>query len=197
MAARTGGERAEAMARRLDRTARRLGLAAADRTLLIDAFRVVMAPRMARLADDHDPDYLHPARTALILTDDCRIADVATLVAALLAETRVPDVAVPAASARRLDPAAAAIVAAVPAPDVEGDRLLESLLAASPETRFVACAERLDHARHLHLRPRDEWEPYHGITCAAYAPVAGRTHPRLGQRLDWWCSIFRGRFLKA
>lgn len=166
-----------------------------DRSRLGDAFRAAMEPRMSRIEDDHHPDYLHPARTALILTDDCRVADVVTLVAAILAETRVPELAVPAATAHRLDPEAAAILAAVPAPHEQGDRLLESLLALSPETSLVACAERLDHARHLHLRPRDEWEDYHAATCAAYAPVAGRTHPRLGERLDGWCSLFRRRFL--
>lgn len=166
-----------------------------DRSLLGDAFRAAMERRMTRIEDDHHPDYLHPARTALILIDDCRVGDVATLVAAILAETRAPELAVPAATAHRLDPEAAAILAAVPAPHDQGDRLLESLLALSPETSLVACAERLDHARHLHLRPRDEWEDYHAATCAAYAPVAGRTHPRLGERLDGWCSIFRRRFL--
>lgn len=196
-AAAGAGARAQAMARRLDRTARRIGIGPDDRARLGNAFRAAMEPRMARIQDDHHPDYLHPARTALILTDDCRVADVPTLIAALLAETRVTDLAVPTATAQRIDTDAATILAAVPAPRDAGDRLLESLLALSPETSLVACAERLDHARHLHLRPRDEWGAYHATTCAAYAPVAGRAHPRLGERLDWWCSIFRRRYLEA
>lgn len=190
------GARAEAMARRLDRTARRLGMTSETRDLLRQAFRAAMEPRVARLRDHH-PDYLHPARTALILMDDCRVSDGDTLVAALLAETRASSLTVTARMVESLTPAAARILAAIPDPVREGDRLLESLLALDVDAGMVAAAERLDHARHLHLRPRDEWAEYHATTCAAYAPVAPRAHPRLGERLDWWCSTFRDRFLQS
>lgn len=102
-----------------------------------------------------------------------------------------------ATGAAPVDPRSGAASAAAdtdPADADPSDRL-ERLVVASHGAQVVALTERLDHARHLHLRPRDEWEDYHAATCAAYAPVAGRTHPRLGERLDGWCSIFRRRFL--
>lgn len=190
-----GPTRAEAMARRLARTARRLGLADEDWEGLETAFRAGMARRLARELDDHHPDYLHPSRTALILMDDARVADTAVLAAALVVETRDPELAPPPDEIATLGPTAADIVAAVPRPADEGERLLETLLAAPRAARLVAAAERLDHARHLHLRPRSEWRDYHATTCAVYAPVAARTDPALAARLEWWCAAFRRRFL--
>lgn len=188
-------DRAEAMARRLDRTAYRLGIDAPGRDRLAHAFRTAMEPRRERIEDDHHPDYLHPARTALVLMDDCRVASVDVLTIAFFAETRDRSLAVPADAVGRLSPAIAAALARLPIPAVEEDRLLESLLALPPEEAVVAAAERLDHARHLHLRDREEWSGYHATTCAAYVPVAARADDRLARRLASWCAIFGRRFL--
>jgi hypothetical protein len=61
---------------------------------------------------------------------------------------------------------------------------------------MIALAERLDHARHLHLAPRSEWaQSYHRIR-TAYLPVALRAHPDLARRYRWWTSMFARRYLK-
>lgn len=190
-----GADRAEAMGRRLDRTAGRLGIDSAGRVLLERAFRAAMEPRRARLQDDHHPDYLHPARTALILMDDCGVGDAVVLAAAMFAETRDPSLAVEVGVVEGISPGAARALERLPSPDGERRRLLESLLALAPEDAMVAAAERLDHARHLHLRDREEWAVYHTTTCSTYAPVATRANPRLAQRLHGWCSLFGRRFL--
>jgi len=192
-----GADRAEAMGRRIERTARRLGIPDDDRADIGRAFRAAAEPRRARIADDHHPDYLHHARTALILMDDCGVADPHTLITALFLESRDPSLAAPPDLIERISEDAARSLDRIPVPRTSGDRLLEALLALTPADAMVASAERLDHARHLHLRPREEWEGYHTLTCSAYAPVAARTHPRLGERLSWWCSIFQRRFLDA
>lgn len=157
------------------------------------AFDLGMEPRVA--LDDHHPDHLHPARTALILMDDAAVRDPVTLAAALVTETRDPALAIDPARVRALGTAVAAVAGDVPGPDTAAERLLESLVGASRDARLVAVAERLDHARHLHLRNRAEWQEYHATTCSAYAPVADRTHPALAGRMAWWCTTFRQRFL--
>lgn len=189
-------DRAEAMGRRLARTAERLGIPADGRQLMLQAFRTAMEPRRARVAHDHHPDYLHPARTALILMDDARMADPERLATALLLETRDPSLAASPAAVERVSAVVAAELALVPVAGQGGERLLERLLTLTPGAAMVAAAERLDHARHLHLRPSDEWKGYHGTTCSAYAPVAVRAHEVLGSRLEWWCETFSRRFLE-
>lgn len=192
-----GTDRAEAMARRLARTARRLGIPDDRWPGLRAAFDIGMKRRLARELDDHHPDYLHPSRTALILMDDAAITDLPTLAAALVTETRDPGLAPAVGELEALGGEAAAVAAGVPRPERDGDRLLETLLAAPRAAQLVALAERLDHARHLHLRPRREWVEYHEVTRAIYAPVAGRVDPALMARLGWWCTTFRRRFLDA
>lgn len=191
----TQPDRAEAMGRRLVRTARRLGMDAAGRRLLEDGFRMAMEPRRTRIVEDHHPDYLHPARTVLILMDDAGVDDPRVLTSALFVETRDPAFAVPDATVAALNTEVAERRARVPVPEEAGDRLLETLLAADPDTARIAAAERLDHARHLHLRAEGEWLPYHQLTCRTYGPVAERTCAPLGRRLEWWCAAFQRRFL--
>jgi hypothetical protein len=193
----TDGLRAEAMARRILRTADRLGMDDHGRSLLRRAFDIGMAPRLGRRLDDHHPDYLHPARTAVILMDDARVGRASVLATALVTETRDATLRAGTDAIRRLDPAVAALAAEIPESDRADDRLLEVLVGLSPEAALVAVAERLDHARHLHLRDRGEWAAYHAITFAAYAPLARRTHPALAGRIEWWCTTFRQRFLGA
>jgi (p)ppGpp synthase/HD superfamily hydrolase len=184
--------RAEAMRRRIVRTASRLGVDEGGVELLRRAFELGMAPRFARDLDDHHPDYLHPSRTALILMDDARVSDAPVLAAALVMETRDPSLRAEASALRGLG-AVAALAEAVPVPKDIG--LVEALLSASLDARMVAIAERLDHARHLHLRPREEWPAYHALTRDTYAPIAERTHPVLAGRITWWCTTFATRFL--
>lgn len=190
----TEPDRAEAMGRRLARTADRLGIDADGKALILDAFRAAMEPRRARIQEDHHPDYLHPARTALILMDDTREADPVLLSAALFAETRDPSLAAPADVREGISVEAAGLAASLPVPG-RTDRLLEELLALPSAATRVAAAERLDHARHLHLRPEDEWASWHQDTREAYAPVARRVDETLAARLDWWCDMFHRRFL--
>ncbi|MGK7311171.1 MAG: hypothetical protein ACN0LA_02945 [Candidatus Longimicrobiales bacterium M2_2A_002] len=192
----TGPDRAEAMGRRLARTARRLGMDEDGQALVLDAFRVAMEPRRSRIDEDHHPDYLHPARTALILMDDTREADPVTLAAALFTETRDPTLTAPADDLRRVSPEAARLAAEVPVP-ARTERLLEALLALPEPAARVAAAERLDHARHLHIRPREEWAGVHATTRDAYVPVTRRVDPILAARLDWWCDMFERRFLEG
>lgn len=194
----TGGvepDRAEAMGRRLMRTAGRLGMDEAARALVLDAFRVAMKPRLARIREDHDPDYLHPARTALILMDDTGEADAVTLAAALFTETRDPTFAARPDAMERVSPDAARLAAQIPVPD-HTDRLLETLLALPDPGIRVAAAERLDHVRHLHLRAEREWPAGHAATRDAYVPVARRVDATLAARLEWWCDMFGRRFLE-
>jgi hypothetical protein len=182
------------MSRRLARTADRLGIDAAGRTRILDAFRLAMGPRLDRIEEDHHPDYLHPARTALILMDDTGEADPVTLAAALFVETRDPTLLPPADAMRGVSPDAAALAAEVPVP-ARTERLLETLLALPDTAIRIAAAERLDHVRHLHLRPEDEWADAWAATREAYVPVTRRVDTTLAGRLDWWCDMFERRFL--
>ncbi|MDX1674120.1 MAG: hypothetical protein R3314_04880 [Longimicrobiales bacterium] len=191
----TEPDRAEAMARRLARTADRLGMEPDGRALVVDAFRTAMEPRR-QIEEDHHPDYLHPARTALILMDDTGESDPVTLAAAIFTETRDPALGAPARERARVSPEAASLADAIPAADA-GDRLLESLLALPTPGARIAAAERLDHVRHLHLRDKGEWQPWHATTREAYVPVARRVDTVLAARLDWWCDMFRSRYLSG
>ena len=194
MAAAGVSDRARAMARRLDETASRLGVDDAGRARIAAAHEVAMAPRLAAGVDDHHADFFHPARNALILMDDAGVREPLTLAAALVLETRDAALVAEPAALRSLGDDLVALLAAVPDGN-EPDRLLEDLVAAPAAARLAAVAERLDHARHLHMRPETEWEAYHDTTCRCYAPAAARAHPRLEQRLTWWCETFQRRFL--
>lgn len=190
-------ERVERMARRLARDALRHGVQDADAEALVAAYRLAMPPRVARF-DDHHPDLLHTARTALILLEDAGTRDRDVLCAAALAETRDLSLAPERGSiAAAVGASVARLLDAVPVPDEDDALLLEALVTAPPGATLVALAERLDHARHLHLRDSDEWEAYHAVTSSAYVPVATRVNKGLAQRLTWWCEMFASRFLGA
>jgi len=189
--------RARAMAQRLADTAEHAGLAAADVALIERAFDLAMQPRIERIADDHDPDFLHPARTTLILLEDVGCRDARTLAAGALCETVRLELAVPIARVEAaLDPAVRALLDEVPVPERAGEELLERLVTAGQDARLIALAERLDHARHLHLRPAAGWPAFHALTCDVYLPLASRADPTLERRLRWWCGMFARRFLR-
>lgn len=233
----TGG-RAGAMAARVADTARRAGVSEVGVRSIVAALDTAMRPRSERLDDDHHPDYLHPARTVLILLEDAGVVDPATLSAAALTETLRPELAAevpkgpragshaqpvaeatatsrdrpareagaePDGSGKHADtsllapgtlaPGTLDILAEVPCPRTDPDTLLERLVTAPESARLVALAERLDHARHLHLGDRAAWAGLHRETCEIYLPVAERTHDVLARRLRWWCGTFAERFL--
>ena len=174
---------------------RRAGLADPAIDGVLDAYRLAMEVRSRSLDDGH-PDFLHPARTVLVLLLDAGVRDGTLLTAAALCESHRPELAVPVERAReRVGEASARLVAAVPTPESSGDLLLEDLVAAPPHVLLLAVAERLDHARHLHLAPREEWTPFHETACSAYAVAARRTGPRLAGRYAFWCRNFQERYL--
>jgi len=185
-------ERAQAMSRRVVRTARHVGTPPADLPLLERAHALAMEPRLDLPLDGHDPDFLHPGRSALILMLDVGEADPAVLAAAMLTETERPELRVPVARAAdgiALAGSGAAgeralrWAAEVPLPDA--DDFVERLVLAPREVQLVALAERLDHLRHAHL-----WEdlrrvrPTRVLAEEVYGPLAHRVHPRLAQRYD-------------
>ena len=159
---------------------------AADRSDRILEVAVACLERRARAFGDEHFETLHPARTLLILFDDCHVTDADVLEAAAEVESEHPSLRGPQPSELALR---------VPLPDRHPETLLEDLIAAEPTIRLIALAERLDHARHLHLRDRAAWPAFHQGIGDVYAPVAARTHDRLARRYDWWWHTFRTRFL--
>ncbi|MEJ2215540.1 MAG: hypothetical protein P8099_02880 [Gemmatimonadota bacterium] len=188
--------RDERMARRLEREMRRGGVTDRGISRVLDAYRLAMEPRVAALEDRH-PDFLHPARTVLVLLLDAGVRDGVLLSAAALCESLRPELAVPAGrAARAAGVAVGRLLGAVPVPETSGEELLEDLVASPADVLLLAVAERLDHARHLHLAPREEWEPFHATACGAYVVAARRTDPRLAGRFAFWCRHFGERYLR-
>lgn len=194
--------RAGAMAERLAATARRMGMGEEDAEAVVHAFRLAMRPRIERLEDEHHPDFLHPARIAMILMDDAGVNAPEVVAAGILTETRDPGLAVElqaleegAGAAAELSAITLELLRRLPTPAVEGERLLEALLESPLTVRLIALAERLDHSRHLHLRGEEEWAPYHALSCEVYAPLAAVTDPTFDRRYRWWCRTFQRRFL--
>lgn len=188
------------MGHRVLRTARTLGVGPRGQRLLAWAYEVARLHREARLDDDHDPHYLHPGRTALILMLDAEETDRVTLSAALLLESERPELIVPAARLSADAPddldalleRALALRAAVPSPGAPN--LVEALVVSDPAVRLLAVAERLDHARHAHmwLEGRGDARLLEEVA-AVYGPVAARTHPRLARRFERWARGARRR----
>ncbi|CAN5632558.1 hypothetical protein BH23GEM9_BH23GEM9_05710 [soil metagenome] len=150
---------------------------------------------------DHDPRYLHPARTVLILLSDVGCRSAAVLLAAAFADSVDRGLA-PAidASGDVLQTGAAALLHQVPFPaeedeDDEDGGLLERLVYVDDAVAVIALAERLDQARHLHLRPELDWHRFHAGIEAVYVPAARRFSPPLGRRFERWAEAFRRRLL--
>lgn len=188
--------RADAMIRRVAAAARGNGIDDEGVDTLWLAFRVALDAREARIPDPRHPDLLHPGRTTLILLDDAGVTEPDVLAAGMVTDT----------FRRELSPSAAAIeealggrvrrlTAAIPDPAALGDDLFEALVTADRCVRLVALTERLDHARHLHLRARGTWVGFHQLSRLGYLPVAERTHPMLARRYRWWCDMFARRYL--
>ncbi len=185
--------RGEAMGVRVVRTAQELGVGSSDLDRLDRVHRAAMQVRNAVLDDDHDPAYLHPGRSALILLQDVEETDPTVLAAAMVVDSQRPAWA--PGDAQVDDPAVCALRDQVPPSGSE--ELAERLVTADTMVRRVALAERLDHLRHAHLWPdMDARRRAHEEAVAVYTPIADRTDPVLSRRLHWWCRMFGARHVR-
>ena len=183
-------ERPAAMVARVWAEAERV-MPAGEAARVRDAVHAALVRRDAAVEDDHDPRCLMPGRVVRILIADAACRDADVLCAAAFVDTIDPhlvgDIGVLGASAARLR-------AAVPEPDED---LLERLVTVERDAAIIAVAERLDQARHLHMRPDLPWAAVHAQIRAVYVPVAVRVAPRLAQRLQRWADAFQRRRLKG
>ena len=183
-------ERAAAMLERVTAECR-VVLSDDDVAMIRHAVATALSARDRDIHDDHDPRYLHPARTVLILLSDAACRDADALAAAAFVESLPNDIeAQPSALSSRVSALVAA--AAVPA---YGDDLLERLVTAPAEATLIALAERLDHARHLHLMPDVPAAEFYAGIEAIYVPVAERMCPPIARRLRKWAGAFARRRL--
>jgi hypothetical protein len=171
------------------------GLGAGPGGVVRDAVEAALQYRDTRLDDDHDPRLLHPARTILILLSDTGCRSAYALAAAACAEsvdlelTPGPEALLGCAGRD-----AVAIAAAVPLPAGEDDdMLLERLITSGEDASLIALAERLDQARHLHLRPELAWLAFHESVEREYIPAARWLSPPLARRFERWADAFRRR----
>lgn len=181
--------RAQAMLERVTIEAR-AALGDHDAAIVRGALSESLAFRDARVSDDHDPRYLHTARTIRIMIADGGCRSVDALAAAAFVDTLDPELTPPAPAAPLR-----ALATAVPQPDAARDELLERLVSAEDDVCLIAVAERLDHARHLHLRSGPPWRPFHDQIRAAYIPAARRCSARIARRLERWADAFERRLI--
>ena len=88
--------------------------------------------------------------------------------------------------------------AIVPTPlDCPRDELAEALLGLPGPILIAAVAERLDHARHLHLRPVSLWREGLALEESVYLPIAMRASDALSRRYQRWHSAFTRRLERA
>ncbi|MGH7467488.1 MAG: hypothetical protein ACRENP_05825 [Longimicrobiales bacterium] len=192
----SAGDTVGAMANRLATTLGRYRFDATAAALIESAFNDAVAARKQHAG--RASEMLHPGRTVLILLEDVRVHRSATLAAGALVDSEEPGWTVaPGRIRERYGDQIADLVAAVPQPADHGDELLEALLTAPTDVQHIALAEQFDHARHLHLRPRELWAPRHALICSAYLPVAEHIDSILGRRLRWWRDMFERRFLET
>lgn len=189
-------DRAAAMADRLRWSAARVGLSPDDARSIGDCFLAAMQHRAALIPDDHHPDYLHPARTTLILTDDVGVRDPATLRAAAMFESARPDLVLDIDFIERTAGTdAAAIIRQLPAPRADPSSRIEFLVSAPRNALALYLAGQLDYARHLHLGDPARWEEGLDRVERFLIPLAQRCHPLLARRFERWAGAFRRRFL--
>lgn len=184
--------------------------ASVERVMGPDAAGRVQQAVIAALLPRHalnpkDVRYLHPGRTVLILLDDAGVRDEAVLMAGAFLETWHPalsavpgtDAAGPGDAARVLDAGRRmmGLLGRIPVPAAaeDDDALREALVTADSDARTVALVERLDHARHLHLYPREEWEALHENVRRVYLPVAEWAGGSIAGRYRRWTDAFARR----
>lgn len=204
----TDRTRSTNMGKRLSRTVESKGGDSSLNFWVCHAHAVAIRPRDAALSDDHDPRYLHPGRSALILLLDLELLDPVALGLALWHDSQDAGL-MPRIGDIELDE-----LALTPTPDLSiqatieqvmqtretlprhGDEeLAAKLVVLDHEVACAALAERLDHLRHLHLQEvtdesRDVWREARDV----WAPMAERTHPDLARRYAWWTRKFTGRY---
>jgi (p)ppGpp synthase/HD superfamily hydrolase len=182
------------MAANLVREARLFGMKSAGVARLNSAHALAMRPRVAGLENQRHPAYLHPGHTVLILMRDAGVLDSTLLAAAALVESEDEDLRIGLDEIRAVvGDDVAAIVDAVPLPGRA--ELTERLVVAPEGVRLVALAERLDQARHAHLREADGvWRrALLEEVVRVYLPVAERTHAKLATRFRHWSTAFGRR----
>ena len=161
--------------------------------LVTEAYHLAVLPRLAHLSDVFHHDLLHPARTALILIENARCTKASVLAAAEVTETLFPQMRTqPGEIADALGHHVALLAEAVPDPADE-ETLVERLVTASDDVALIALAERLDHARHLHMRERSLWRAYFDQTASVYMPLAQRVSEDLFLRFFRWATAFEKR----
>jgi (p)ppGpp synthase/HD superfamily hydrolase len=180
------------MAAKLTAYAARAGVA--DVALVADAYHIAMQPRLRYLASVFHPDMLHPARTALILLENAGCTDARVLAAAQVTETLTSAMRVPSRDiAMALGDQVAELALAVPDPAAREETLVEELVTADEDVALIAVAERLDHARHLHMRDAAGWPAYFRQTVSVYLPLAERVNEELFLRFQRWANAFQRR----
>ncbi len=165
---------------------------------MLDALSIAMAPRRESLTDHHDPAFLHPGRSVLVLLHDVRPLEVESLVLGALHESQEPTLrADPGAVGRALGPEVVDRLAGFPLPGAE--RIVERLVLLDRTSAVAVLAERLDHLRHLHLGAAiwREWEAVHEEVERAWLPFAHRVDARLSTRFEHWSRVFRRRQARA
>ncbi|HEX2166277.1 MAG TPA: hypothetical protein VHG09_03465 [Longimicrobiales bacterium] len=181
-------QRAQSMIERVTIEARAVmpdSLANIVRGALIES----LALRDANVDDDHDPRYLHPARTIRIMIADGECRSVDALAAAAFVDTVDSDLVPPPPERLR------GMVDAIPDPDSAGAELLERLVTAEIDVGLIAVAERLDQARHIQLRHDIDARPFLEQVRSVYAPAARRIAAPIARRLDRWADAFERRLI--
>ena len=179
------------MAQKLVVYARRAGVD--DVAIVEDAYWAVVPPRVQHFGNVFHHDVLHPARTALILIENGGCRDGIMLAAGQLTETYCPSLRVPQHVIATFDERVARLAAAVPDPLTAREALPEALVLAEQDAALIAVAERLDHARHLHMRERHEWPGFFEQVLEVYLPVAQRISQDIARRFERWAVSFRRR----
>ncbi|MDE0898450.1 MAG: hypothetical protein OSA81_05480 [Longimicrobiales bacterium] len=185
-------ERARQMVASVGKAARSVDLSAMDVEAVRRVHDLAMQARVGLLADDHHPAYLHPGRTALILLQDVVSVNVSVVILGLLHEST--DLKLRPAATQIADAlggeVSVSVLTAIPRPGDE--RLVERLVALGPGSALAVLAERLDHLRHLHMRPDliDTWADTHAEVTSAWLPFAQRTHRKLAVRYAHWSRTF-------
>lgn len=186
------------MARRIGAAAVRAGIGSTETQCTTAAFLAMIEERATFVTDEHDPDFLHTGRTAVILLEDVMVREGAVVAAAVLYDSMHPELCAAAFHlAAGCGRVAQQLLEELPAGSEDDAERVEALVTASEGARLVAVAERLDHARHLHLHDASQWRAFHEEFVRVFLPLAHRTHPQLAYRCDRWSTAFGERHLRV
>lgn len=181
-------DRARAMLERV-RTEARAAVGAVDADTIAAALETALRARDRAIDDDHDPRYLHPARTIRIAIADGPCTNTGALAAGAFIDTvdawLVPEPPAP------LKP----WVDAVPVAGADRDLLLERIITADPDAAVIALAERLDQVRHVHLRHDRDARAAHAEVRAICIPAARRVSAVIARRFEHWADAFERKLI--